>query len=73
MGIGLNLHRIVESSAKYLKEYFAVITLEKAAFMTCFALGTIFLFIALFGPWRYYFLAVLSYLAAFISTEEREH
>ena len=73
MGIGLNLHRIAESSAKYLKEYFAVMILEKAAFMICFALGTIFLFIALFGPWRYYFLAVLSYIAAFLVTEEREH
>ena len=73
MGIGLNLHRIVEDGVKYIREYFSVITLEKAGFMICFLMGTIFLFIALFGPWRYYFLAVLSYLAAFLSTEEREH
>ena len=48
-------------------------TIEKVASLACLALGTVFLFMAVFGPWKYYFPMTLSYIAALIVTEDRDH
>ena len=73
MGVRLYISKFVESCGNGLKNYFTDITLEKAAFLMCFTFGLVFLFIALFGPWRYYLLAAICFISAFIVTEEREH
>ena len=73
MGVRLSISKFVESCGSGLKQYFADITLEKAAFLMCFTFGLAFLFIAFFGPWRYYILALICFISAFIVTEDREH
>lgn len=72
MGIKLNISKFVDSCCKNLVAYFSHMTIEKVAFLICFTIGTVFLFVAIFGPWRYYVLMGVSYISAFIVTEERE-
>ncbi len=64
--------KLLESCSRGIVSYFSKITFEKAAFMGCFTLGTVFLFMALFGPWKYYLLMTICYISAFMVTEERE-
>lgn len=72
MSLRVYVGKMVASFQRSLISYFSDMTFEKVAFLICFAIGTIFLFIAIFGPWRYYLLMCVSYIAAFIVTEERE-
>ena len=72
MGIKLNISKIVDSCYRNLVAYFSHMTIEKVAFLICFTIGIVFLFVAIFGPWRYYVLTAVSFISAFIVTEERE-
>ena len=65
--------KLLESCSRGMTAYFSNMTIEKVASLACLALGTVFLFMAVFGPWKYYFPMTLSYIAAFIVTEDREH
>ena len=72
MGIRLNVSKFVESCSKSIVKYFSTMTLEKGSSLVCFTMGTVFLILALCGPWKYYVTMSLCYLAAFIVTEDRE-
>jgi len=69
MSIRLYITRI----AKSFTGWFAELTLEKVSFLICFTLGTVFLLMGVFGPWRYLVLMGICYISAFMVTEEREH
>ena len=65
--------KLLESCSRGMTAYFSNMTIEKVASLACFMLGNVFLFMAVFGPWKYYFPMTLSYIAALIVTEDREH
>ncbi len=69
----MSIRLYITKMARSFSRLFAGLTIEKISFMVCFTLGTIFLLMGIFGPWRYLVLTILCYLSAFMVTEEREH